>query len=1241
MNPAATDATSECWHVWVDTGGTFTDCLATDPHGHTLRFKVLSSSCLRGTLTAIDSPNEIAIELSQPLFAGFALGQQFRLLGQADEPIEITGHDSPNQLRLAKPLPSGTALDQPIEIAFADEAPILAARIATGTPANQPLPPMAMQLATTRGTNALLEEKGAEVTLFITRGFEDLLVIGDQKRPDLFALNIQKPTPLTAKVVGVQERLDALGQTVKPLTLPQVAPPENENQSAAVVCLHSHRNPEHEQHLASHLRDAGWRHVSVSSELAPFIKVLPRAETAVVDAYLAPIMSRYLDGVERELSNGKLRVMTSAGGLVPHTDYRAKDSLLSGPAGGVVGAAMAGRQAGFERIIGFDMGGTSTDVCRFDGDFVYRFEHRVGRARVLAPVLAIETVAAGGGSICGYNGDELFVGPESAGANPGPACYDSDGPLTITDVNLLLGRLDPKQFSIPVNPAAALAALEQVRRSIPDPPPASELLSGFLDIANERMADAIRTISIREGYDPCDYALVAFGGAGGQHACAIAEKLGVGTVLCPDDAGLLSARGLREAVMERFAERQILQTLDTLDQALGDVFAELQTAALGAIKAEGFKDEQVIIRRRLVSLRHEGQESAEEIAFDTTTDLAAAFRERYENLFGYWPDNKSIEVVSARVIASTHPPSILTETFNDPTGEPINEPILNRESLNIGQRLNGPAIVQDRFCTVAVDVNWVGTLGSEGTLKLARSAVVKEDGNAVHSPLVELELFTNRFGSIVEEMGQLLQRTAVSTNVKERLDYSCALLDRNGQLVVNAPHIPVHLGALGLCVRSVAPLQALAPGDMIITNHPGHGGSHLPDITVISPVFDEAKQLLGYVANRAHHAELGGISPGSMPPQARSLADEGVVIPPTFLYRRGKARFCEFEKRLSDGSNPSRSPKDNLADLNAQAAANLLGCQALQHLAAIHGPAKIANHMHQIRQRATNAIARRIDTLDPGRHSAIETLDDGTRLTAAIEVGNGKIRIDFTGTDPLHPGNFNATPAIVQSAVIYVVRLLVNEPVPLNEGLMDHVEIFLPRCLLNPEFPDNPDQAPPVVGGNVETSQRLVNLLLKPLGIVAASQGTMNNLIFGNERCSYYETICGGAGAGPGFDGADAVHSHMTNTAITDPEILEWRFPVRLEQFAIRKNSGGNGLFTGGDGIIREMLFTEPVTLSLLTQNRTQGPYGLNGGQSGHAGQQHLVKHGGKKMELGPVTQEAVLAGDRLVIKTPGGGGWG
>ena len=1232
---------AEHWQIWVDTGGTFTDCLAKSPAGVTQRYKVLSNSCLRGTLTAIHSSTEVEFDLSHLIPPDFLLGQKLQLLGQPAESIEIIRQETEQTLRLAKPLPKEGTVGKSIEIIFEQEAPILVARLATGTIPTAPLPPITMHLATTRGTNALLEENGAEVTLFITSGFEDLLVIGDQKRPDLFALNVRKPAPLNSQVIGISERMSADGRPIKRLNLPPISPPQNENQAAAVCFLNSYRNPTHEHQFLEHLRVAGWRHISVSSDLARMIKFLPRAETTVVDAYLAPIMTQYLEGVGRYLGKGKLQIMTSAGGLVPRDEYRAKDSLLSGPAGGVVGASRAGLQAGYDRVIGFDMGGTSTDVCRFDGEYDYQFERKVGRARVLAPVLNIETVAAGGGSICGFNGEDLYVGPESAGANPGPACYGAGGPLTVTDVNLLLGRLDPEKFGIPVKLEAARQALEAIRDILPNALEHDELLTGFLEIANERMADAIRKISIREGYDPAEYALVAFGGAGGQHACAIAEKLGITTVLCPNDGGLLSARGLRDAVMERFAEKQLLQPLNKIQTQLADTINNLEKQALMRFQSEGVKHNKARIRRRLVSLRHQGQESSEEIDYLKGVDLATVFRKRFESLFGYWPEKKEIEVVSVKVIASTKPPRIIPESFEAITETTHYNSVIHRESFQADSKINGPITVQDRFCTIVIDKKWKGTLGSKGTIKLERS----NNGNSTrafnHSPIVELELFANRFNSIVEEMGQLLQRTAVSTNVKERLDYSCALLDADGKLVTNAPHIPVHLGALGLCVRSVAFGKVLEPGDMILTNHPGHGGSHLPDITVISPVFDNNHVLLGFVANRAHHAELGGISPGSMPPRAKSLAEEGVVIPPTLLYRKGVPQFGMIEEKLTTSPWPTRSVEDNLADLKAQAAANLLGTKSLQQMAKDYGYNKVAEHMKKLRRKAADAISRRIQSLPTGKHSAAEQLDDGTKLNATIEIEKSKIKIDFSGTDAIHPGNFNATPAIVQSAVIYVIRLLVNEPVPLNEGLLEHVDINLPRCLLNPEFPTNPAKAPPVVGGNVETSQLLVNLLLKPFGVLAASQGTMNNLIFGNEKCSYYETICGGTGAGSTFNGADGVHSHMTNTAITDPEILEWRFPVRLERFAIRHRSGGQGNYNGGDGVVRELVFTEPVTLSLLTQNRNKGPYGMSGGQSGSPGEQHLTKLDKQTIQLNSTVQVSIDAEDRLILKTPGGGGFG
>ena len=1229
------------WKIWVDTGGTFTDCIAQSTTGKTTRIKVLSSSCLRGTLTAINSPNEIRFKLQQPIPPHFLSGQSIRLLGENKKLLRITHQPTPNILNISEPLSKKTVVGQSIEISFNLEAPILAACLSTGTLPNEKLPPLTMHLATTRGTNALLEKKGADVTLFITKGFEDLLLIGDQKRMNLFDVNVKKPVPITSKVLSINERVDAFGKTIRKINLPHINPPKNKNEAAAIAFMNSHCNPEHEQKLHKHLVESGWSHVSASSDLAPEIKILPRTETAVVDAYLTPLMTKYLDGVSKHIKNGKLYIMTSAGGMVSRNNYRAKDSLLSGPAGGVVGAAFFGKQAGLNKIIGFDMGGTSTDVCRYDSEYNYKFEHQIGNARVVTPVLNIETVAAGGGSICGFNGKELFVGPESAGASPGPACYGSGGPLTITDINLLLGRLNSDKLGIPIDVKAAQEALDKIKIIIPEKLSDKELLLGFLEIANERMADAVRKISIQDGYDPRNYTLVAFGGAGGQHACAIANKLGITSILCPEDAGLLSARGLREAVIERFAVQQILKPLNNIEKKLSEIIKDLESQALLKLNAEGFESHEIFIRRKIISLRHQGQESSEEVEYSENINIAGLFKDRHEKLFGYWPDDKIIEVVSVRIIASTYTSKNQQEEFLNKNELVPKKGFILREKIKEGLQIKGPSLVQDIFCTVNIDQGWGGTVGSNGTIKIKKIRAHKSTKNVKQNPLVEQELFTSRLYSIVENMGQLLKRTAVSTNIKERLDFSCALLDPDGQLVANAPHIPVHLGALGLCVRSVISNKMIAQGDMIITNHPGHGGSHLPDITLISPVFDNTGSLLGYIANRAHHAELGGISPGSMPPLAKSLAEEGIVIPPTFLYRSDRPQFDKIEKILNSPPWPTRCIQDNLADIKAQVAANFQGVKSLRRMALEYGTKKIIDQINKLRSRASTAMIRSIKSMSPGKHFTKEKLDDGTKLIARIDIEKDKIKIDFKGTSPTHSGNFNATPAIVQSAIIYVLRLLVNESIPLNEGLLDCAEIDLPHSILNPHFPTDPHQAPPVVGGNVETSQKLVNLLLKPFAIVAASQGTMNNLIFGNERCSYYETICGGTGAGPNFDGIDAAHSHMTNTAITDPEILEWRFPVRLEQFSIRKNSGGRGLFKGGNGVIRELLFTESVSLSLLTQNRNQGAYGLNGGEEGLPGEQYLINKNGNKIKLESITQKSLEPGDRLIIKTPGGGGFG
>ncbi|HEV2132213.1 MAG TPA: hydantoinase B/oxoprolinase family protein, partial [Longimicrobiaceae bacterium] len=1000
-----------------------------------------------------------------------------------------------------------------------------------------------------------------------------------------------------------------------------------------------------------------------------------RAETATLDAYLAPILQAYLAGVQGALRSpsrgrspqtgegGSLLVMTSAGGLVRPESFRAKDGLLSGPAGGVVGAARAGRRSGVERVIAFDMGGTSTDVARWDGDFEYVWEHRVGAGHILAPALAIESVAAGGGSACGLDANGLKVGPESAGANPGPACYGAGGPLTVTDVNLLLGRLDPARFEIPIDPAAAEVVLAGVRGALREQTgedvPREPLLEGFLAIANERMADAIRGISLRKGYDPADYALVAFGGAGGQHACGVAERLGMRNVIVPPDAGLLSALGIGHALIERFAERQVLRDLEEAAPEVEQWIAELAASAARAVEAEGVAEEEILVRRRIANLRYRGQESVLELEYTPDLSLREAFGRRYEEVYGHRPEERPVELESLRVIASSRP--VEEPSANRPApfpAEPLGRtrawmggawravPVFERRQLPPGARFPGPAMVWERHSATVVEAGWIGEVDAAGALVLRRGAergkAEETDANGrVGIAAVEEELFTQRFRALVGEMGEQLRRTALSTNVKERLDFSCALLDRAGELVVNAPHIPVHLGALGLCVREVRKALPLEAGDVVVTNHPAFGGSHLPDITVITPVFDADGELLGYVASRAHHAELGGSRPGSMPPAARTLAEEGVVIPPTYLVRGGRARWKELHRRLEEGPYPSRTVEDNLADLRAQVAANHRGAELLRTLATQHGAATVAHYMAVLTGRAERRVREALARLPDGSYEAEERFDDGSPLRVRIEIAGDRAVLDFAGSAAVHPGNLNATPAIVRSVVLYVLRLLVDEPLPLNEGLIRAVELRIPPGLLNPTFPEDPARAPAVVGGNVETSQRLTDTLLKALHLAACSQGTMNNVLWGSERFGYYETVCGGAGAGPGFDGADVVHTHMTNTRITDPEIVESRYPVRVERFAIRRGSGGAGRWRGGDGAVRELLFLEEMSLSILSQHRVERPYGIEGGEPGQPGRQRVIRAAGEIVELGSIAGCQVGPGDRLVLETPGGGGWG
>jgi len=1257
------------WQIWIDTGGTFTDCIAEDPEGVVHTCKVLSSGALRDRVDAVDDDGRLHLRGGATLPAGFLTGYRLSLLGSGAE-TEILDHEPlTGALVLPNHVSSFTA-GQAVELMSGEEAPLLATRLITGTPLGGELPPVAMRLATTRGTNALLERRGTRTVHFTTAGFEDLLVIGDQTRPDLFALRIDRPEPLPEEVVGVEERLTVGGFVIEGFDRHAV----NEKisrlrkqgfESASIALLHGHRNSQHEEVLEKLLRSGGFGHVSRSSLLSPVQGLLRRSQTAATDAYLGPVISGYLQAVRDGLGDGatSLHVMTSAGGLVNTDSFRAMDSLLSGPAGGVVGAAMSGQKAGISKVIAFDMGGTSTDVSRFDGDFEYVFDHRVGPVELAAPALAIETVAAGGGSICRVEQGRLAVGPQSAGADPGPASYGAGGPLTITDVNLLLGRLVAGQFPIPIDLEAAESRLRDLRESLGAAETGSdeEILEGLIRIADERMAEAIRHISVRKGVDPAGYSLVAFGGAGGQHACQVAELLGMMEVILPGDAGLLSAKGLGHAVIERFAQREVLLSLTKIGTEVEHWFAELEAEAAAELVREGVTPNETDPPRRIIELRYLGQDAALELEPSPGGDLANDFEQRYYELFSYRPTDRDIEVVSLRVVMRSHREEIagrgVDEWRSAPTPDPAGHqscfldgewrevPCHHASELEFGALVEGPALIQQVHSALVVPSRWrVRGLGDGGVLLRATDANAEQltaSSRRESSRAVELELMSHRFASIAREMGEMLQRTAVSTNIKEREDFSCTLLDPQGRLVVNAPHIPVHLGAMGLCVRQLSEYLPLGPGDVVVTNHPAFGGSHLPDVTLAAPVHADGR-LLGYVACRAHHAEIGGIRPGSVPPDAENLAEEGVVIPPTLLVEGGEPRWELIENLMTGGMWPTRMLADNLADLRAQLAAISRGREALTRLAGAVGFDHVIEHMDALRELAAEQVRTALTGLSDGVHEGRQILDDGAPLAAAFTIeGDGAV-LDFAGSADVHPGNLNATPAIVHSVIMYVMRLLVEVDLPLNEGLLEPIEIRIPHpSILDPSYDADPEHCPAVVGGNVETSQRLVDTLIQALQLVGCSQGTMNNVSFGDESFGYYETVAGGSGAGNGFNGTHGVHTHMTNTRITDPEVLEHRYPVRLRKFVIRQGSGGAGRWRGGNGVVREIEFLAPLQFSILSQHRDSAPFGMAGGGDGAVGRQTIIRADGSRKSIRGVDGCSVANGDLLVLKTPGGGGYG
>lgn len=1273
------------WQFWIDVGGTFTDCVARLPSGELRRRKVLSSAVTKGQISARPRADQFADQrrVGDPL--DFWQGWQLRWRHSSGQWIDgglISGSDRDRgiltvRIRDHELPPIGTAYELASEL----DSPTVAVRFLLGLGAGTPLPPVEIYLGTTRGTNALLTRTGARTAFVTTRGFADILRIANQDRPELFALAIVKPQPLFERAVEIDERVAADGAVLTVLDLDAARRQLMELRTAGIesvaICLmHGYRYHEHERQLAHLARSIGFRDVRASHEVAPLARIVARGDTTLVDAYLQPVLRDYLARIEQQLACDAgfrpLRVLTSAGGLVPASDFRAKDSVLSGPAGGVVGYSRVARAAGFHRAIGFDMGGTSTDVSRFDGQYEREYETRKAGVRIVAPMLAIETVAAGGGSICGFDGVRLFVGPASAGADPGPACYGRGGPLTVTDLNFFLGRILPDYFPFPLHAAPVEQALDDLRQSmrdaVADLPSRLEIAEGLLAIANTQMAQAIRSISVAKGYDPRDYLLVPFGGAAGQHACDVARELEIDQWLSHPDAGLMSALGIGLADAVRHRLQAYYRNLSEVPAAeLSATFARLADECRTELLAESIAPDRITIQESL-ELRYVGVDASLIVERPDDGDYEAAFATLHRTRYGYDYAQRPLELVAARVVATGHsdctlPPSVsvagreATPQGSSQTcfaGAWCATPVYQREQLPPGARIPGPAIVAEPYATTVLAPEWRGEILSGGALLVRRAPVASggsssqprsaaTDHGSDYDP-VRLEVISRHLTSIAEQMGIALRNTATSVNVKERLDFSCAIFTAAGELVVNAPHIPVHLGAMGETVRRiVTDLPPLAPGDVLITNDPYRGGSHLPDITVVTPVHDpQSGELWFFTASRAHHAEIGGITPGSMPPFSTSLAEEGVLISSFKLVDRGQPRWEELRAMLVAGPFGSRSPADNLADLEAQVAANQLGRLAVEKLVERYTWREVQRYMAILQQVADRKLAQALARLPRGRHTFRDSLDDGSPICVAITIESDGLEFDFTGTAGVLRSNLNANRAIVLAAIMYCLRCMINEEVPLNHGLLRRVKLVLPECLLNPPAGPTAADCPAVVGGNVETSQRVVDVILGALGLAAASQGTMNNLLFGNDRFGYYETICGGSGATPDAEGADAVHTHMTNTRLTDPEVLELRFPVRLLEFSIRNHSGGDGAHRGGNGVVRRLQFLQPLQLSILSQRRgPYPPFGLAGGGPGALGVNLLCRADGAVEQLAACTTLAVQPADELIIQTPGGGGYG
>ena len=1096
-----------------------------------------------------------------------------------------------------------------------------------------------VRMGTTVATNALLERKGERVALAITRGFGDALRIGYQARPHIFARHIVLPTMLYENVVEIDERVSVDGEVLFPLdeakALEGLASLRAAGiQALAIVLMHGWRFTDHEARLAAIAHELGFTQISVSHEVAALIKLIGRGDTTVVDAYLSPVLRRYVDRVAAGLPAGTdLHFMQSNGGLAEARAFRGKDAILSGPAGGVVGMVAASAPFEARQLIGFDMGGTSTDVSHFGGEFELADESVVAGVRIRAPMMQINTVAAGGGSICRFDGMRFRVGPESAGANPGPACYRNGGPLTVTDCNLFLGRIDPEHFprvfglngDQPLDGDASRARLQEVADKLGGGKSLDEIARGFLDIAVDNMAAAIRKISIARGHDVTRYTLACFGGAGGQHACAVADALGMERILVHPLAGVLSAYGIGIADVKAIRETSLLKPLS---EDFSSDLAELEQRARAALLEQRIHTDRIEFRRRS-RLRTAGSDTTLEVALGPEAEMRAAFAELHTKRFGYFEEGASVivDALIVEVIARTDAAQ------------------WQQQASETSDVVEGPALIFDPTSTIVLEAGWRAERAAEGTLVLTRAVPLdREKAVGTEVDPVRLEIFNNLFMAIAEEMGVALQATATSVNIKERLDFSCALFDAEGALIANAPHIPVHLGSMGDSIRRIIEARGggtdgrgIRRGDAYVLNDPYRGGTHLPDITVIVPVFyGDEEDPSAFVAARGHHADIGGIAPGSMPPDSRSIEEEGVLIDNFLLVDQGHFRESEMRELLASGEWPARNPDRNISDLKAQLAACTRGADVLVQTASEYGPAVVAAYMRHVLANAQESVRRLLDRLDDGGFDY--AMDNGAHVRVKISIDKGarSATFDFTGTSDQQPDNFNAPFSIVRAASLYVIRTLIDDAIPMNDGCLRPIALIVPEgSMLKPGYPAA------VVAGNVETSQVVTDALFAATGRLAPSQGTMNNFTFGNERHQYYETIAGGSGAGPDHHGTSAVQTHMTNSRLTDPEILETRLPVRLDQFAIRRGSGGEGAHKGGDGVIRSITFLEPMRANILANRRRVPPSGINGGADAAPGRNWVERSNGSIEMLSATASADVRPGDRFVIETPGGGGFG